>query len=143
MMRTRLALAMLGALAFLASCQPPAGQAGSSAQPSRSPAAAISPAATPSPNAGGADVVPFQLDGSGDRTTTLSMQAPWQLNWSFDCAASGQGGAFNISVTGNTTKESGSGSGMRGHGSLSNSSDDPSFKLDIKSTCKWHISVSR
>lgn len=143
MLRRLVPLAALAVAALLASCQAPAGEIGGGTQPSRSPATSTAPAPTPSPNAAGADVVPFQLDGSADKTSSFQMQGPWQLNWSFDCTSSGQAGAFSVSVTGKTTKESGSGSGMQGHGTLSNSSDDASFNLVIKATCQWHISVSR
>jgi hypothetical protein len=66
------------------------------------------------------------------------------MTWSFDCANLGQIGQFLLAVTADTgiDRATSGGSGLEGHGTVTNNDIDKTFGLKIRSTCRWQISAS-
>jgi hypothetical protein len=116
---------------------------GSPPGPTITPSRTVAPSQTIAPTNAAAATVPFDLSGSGDHDTSFQSATPWKMTWSFDCTNLGQSGQFTLAVIGDqgTDRATSGGSGMQGHGTVSNSDTDKTFGLKIRSTCRWQISA--
>jgi hypothetical protein len=115
----------------------------SSLRPTIAPSQTIAPGQTIAPTNPALAIVPFDLSGSGDHDASFQSATPWKMTWSFDCTNLGQSGQFTLAVIGDqgTDRATSGGSGMQGHGTVSNSDTDKTFGLKIRSTCRWQISA--
>lgn len=119
------------------------GATSSPPRPTITPSQTVAPRQTIAPTNPAIATVPFDLSGSGDHDTSFQSATPWKMTWSFDCTNLGQSGQFTLAVASDqgTDRTTSGGSGMQGHGTVSNSDADKTFGLKIRSTCRWQISA--
>lgn len=100
------------------------------------------PAPTPTPKPTPPRVV-LSVQGNGAKSTA-KFDAPdqWDLDWTYNCAAFGSSGNFQVSVSGGSTNYVGVNTlGARGSGTEYYHQGDTGLYLEVNSECSWTIQV--